>query len=179
MTTPKQTPDTPPSWLHNALRELPHEMTPARDLWPGIAGQLQRSSRPRWKSVAIAASVVVSVLSAASSFYFYQRQQMLQEEMAQLTLQKLESPYQFARVSYVQQWPQVKQSLDPETVRIVEHNLNVIATARVELAKALHKNPDDQVVQNLLRQTLLQEIDTYAQVQKRVQKISAPSDQTI
>jgi len=93
----------------------------------------------------------------------------MRNDMAALTLQKLESPYQFARVSYQKQWPLIKQKLDPETADVVERNLRIIATARDELAKALNKNPDDKVVQELLRKTLSQEIDTYEQVQKLTQ----------
>lgn len=179
MNTSKQTPETQPQWLQQALRDLPQEMNPEHELWPAIASQLKPAQQKRWVPVAIAASVLVSVLSVGSSFYLYQRQQTLQNDMALLTMQKLESPYQFARASYAQAWPQIKQNLDPETAREVEHNLLVIANARDELAKALNKNPDDQIVQNLLRQTLLQEIDTYAQIQKLAQKNSAVSDQTI
>lgn len=179
MNKPDHTPETQPQWLQHALRDLPQELNPEHDLWPGIATQLKSAPQRRWVPLAIAASLLVSVLSVGSSFYLYQRQQTLQNDMALLTLQKLESPYQFARASYAQSWPQIKQNLDPETAQVVEKNLRVIAKARDELAKALNKNPDDQVVQNLLRQTLLQEIDTYAQIQKLAQKKSSLNDQTI
>lgn len=176
-----QQPEAAPEWLQSALRDLPQEMNPDRDLWPAISQQIDRTQqinqvpRQRWIPVAIAASVVVSLLSVGVSVQLYQQQQALRNDMAQLMMEKIESPYQFARASYEQQWPSIKKKLSPETALIVEQNLRVIADARDKLAQALHKNPDDQVVQSLLRKTLSQEIDTYAQVQK----ISQKSDQTI
>jgi hypothetical protein len=179
MTPSHERPDGQPEWLQNALRDLPQEMQPSRDLWPEIAQQINRAPRQRWVPMALAASVVVSLLSVGASFYLYQQQQVMQTDMASLTLQKLESPYQMALARYETQWPSVKQKLDPETAAVVERNLRIIATARDELAKALHKDPNDQVVQELLRKTFSQEIDTYEQVQKLAQPLTEKAIQTI
>lgn len=48
------------------LRQLPREIEPTRDLWPGIAAAiehrpLRRNSRPAWTLLAMAASVVLAV----------------------------------------------------------------------------------------------------------------------
>ncbi len=47
------------------LRQLPRDIEPTRDLWPGIAAAiehrpLRRSSRPAWTFLAMAASVVLA-----------------------------------------------------------------------------------------------------------------------
>ena len=63
--------DNPPSdtELRFRLRQLPRELEPGRDLWPGIEGRLQqpvarRRSFPNWASgLAVAASVLVAIVA--------------------------------------------------------------------------------------------------------------------
>jgi len=151
-----------PAWLQAQLRELPTELNPSRDLWPEVAQQLDKQPRQRWLPVAMAASVLVSVLSATLTWQLYQqRQSEISVAAAEQMLQQLESPYSQARVSYAEQWPQVRASLDPETAAVVEHNLEIIRQAHQELAKALKKRPNDPALQQLMRQTLAKELDVY------------------
>ncbi len=153
--------ETPP-WLQGQLQSLPAELTPARDLWPEVARQLDRNPRQRWLPLAMAASVLVSVLSATLTWQLYQqRQTELSVATAEQLLQQLESPYSQARVSYAEQWPKVRAALDPETAVIVERNLEIIRNAHQELAKALKKRPDDPALQQLMRQTLAKELEVY------------------
>ncbi len=151
-----------PAWLQKHLDTLPAELPPVRDLWPEVAQQLDRQPRQRWLPIAMAASVLVSVLSATLTWQMYQqRQTELSVASAEQLLQQLESPYSQARVSYAEQWPKVRAALDPETAAIVERNLEIIRNAHQELAKALKKQPDDPALQQLMRQTLAKELEVY------------------
>lgn len=151
-----------PEWLQNQLNTLSPEMTPARDLWPEIAKQLDKQPKQRWVPMAVAASVLVSAMSAVFTWQLYQqRESDAAVANAQLLLQQIESPYQQARVSYAEQWPNLRTSLDPETADTVERNLEIIQAAHQELAKALKKQPNDPALQQLLRQTLAKEIEVY------------------
>jgi len=166
-----------PEWLQDQLQALPRELAPTRDLWPEIAQQLDQvrsnqQPRQRWLPMAVAASVLVSALSAVFTWQLYQqRESEVVLANAQLLLQQLESPYQLARTSYAEQWPNLRANLDPETAATVERNLVIIRTAQEQLAKALKKQPDDPALQQLLRQTLAKEVEVY-QVAESASRVS-------
>lgn len=77
------------------LRQLPRDIDPPRDLWPGIAGRLQRSPaprRPRFAALAVAASLCIAAglawqlrLPAAPAPDFLS--ELVQREAAALTLE--------------------------------------------------------------------------------------------
>ncbi|NQD36665.1 hypothetical protein HPT27_06480 [Permianibacter sp. IMCC34836] len=151
-----------PEWLQAELKQLPSELAPERDLWPEIAQQISKPARQRWLPAAVAASVLVSAMSAVFTWQLYQqRSDDAALASSQQLLQQIESPYQLARTSYAEQWPTLKTNLDPETAATVERNLQIIRTAHEQLAKALNKQPDDPALQQLLRQTLAKEIEVY------------------
>lgn len=161
-----------PAWLQNQLNTLPRELAPERDLWPEIAQHISTPARQRWLPTAVAASVLVSAMSAVFTWQLYQ-QRAADAALAnsQQLLQQIESPYQLARTSYAEQWPALKTNLDPETAATVERNLQIIRTAHEQLAKALNKQPNDPALQQLLRQTLAKEIEVY-QVAENASRVS-------
>ncbi|MBU6421072.1 MAG: hypothetical protein KGL98_01370 [Gammaproteobacteria bacterium] len=56
--------------LDAALRKLPHEIQPARDLWPGIAGRIAaRSARNGWSYGVAVAAVVVAAAAVTWSLF--------------------------------------------------------------------------------------------------------------
>ncbi len=86
------------------LRQLPREIDPPRDLWPGIADRLQRPAAPRrrpWFAVlAVAASLCVAVgvawqLRQPSAPTPDFRAELVQREAAALTLEYLAALGQF------------------------------------------------------------------------------------
>lgn len=161
-----------PEWLRQQLDTLSPELSPARDLWPDIAQQINRQPKQRWLPMAVAASVLVSALSGIFTWQMYQQRQSEQAiANAERLLQQIESPYSQARVSYAEQWPTMRANLDPETAAIVERNLQIIGEAHKELAKALKKQPNDPALQQLMRQTLAKEIEVY-QVAENASRVS-------
>ena len=80
---------------------------------------------------------------------------------AQQLLQQIQQPYLPVRAEYEAQWPALRAQLDPETARVVEHNLKIIHKANAELARALERQPDSPVLRQLLRQTMNQEVEVY------------------
>ena len=161
-----------PEWLRKQLDTLSPELSPARDLWPDIAQQINRQPKQRWLPMAVAASVLVSAMSGIFTWQMYQQRQSEQAiANAERLLQQIESPYSQARVSYAEQWPTMRANLDPETAAIVERNLQIIGEAHKELVKALQKQPDDPALQQLMRQTLAKEIEVY-QVAENASRVS-------
>src|SRR5688572_27354146 len=67
MNDPQRTPK-----LQDAIRNMPRELTPARDLWPGIAHAINTPARVDWqRTTALAASIM---LIFGMSLYFSSRQ---------------------------------------------------------------------------------------------------------
>ncbi len=153
-----------PDWLQNQLDTLPDELQPSRDLWPAIAEKLDRRPRSRWLPTAVAASLLISALSALFSWHTSLQHQDTTAATQQL-LQQIGTPYQPVLASYRTQWPSIKKKMDPQTAATIEHNLQIIQQAYNELATALDKQPDDPVLQQLVRQTLNTQIDVYRRAQ--------------
>lgn len=148
-----------PAWLKAQLERLPEELTPERDLWPGIAAQLDRP-RHGWVPLAVAASILVSAASALFSWHAYQIRRQ-ETAIALQELQRIESPYRTAQAAYVKEWPALRSHLDPATAADIERNLRIIHRANAELVEQLRRHPGNQALQRLLRQTLAQEVDLY------------------
>lgn len=159
--------DRAPEWLATALRELPEELSPTHDLWPDIAKSLDRKPA-LWTQTAIAASIIFSVASAGFTWYLWQQRNADRAAFAaaEKTINSIQTPYESARVSYQQQLPQLLQNLDPETAGKVQRNLELIHKASADIAGALHKDPNDPVMRELLLKTYEQELSLYQQLQK-------------
>ena len=152
-----------PEWLKNHLQALPAEIPPARDLWPGIARRLDRPGHHGWMPMAVAASVLISVTATWFTWHVFEQQRHDAAALlaAQQLLQQIQQPYLPVRAEYEAQWPALRAQLDPETARVVEHNLKIIHKANAELARALERQPDSPVLRQLLRQTMNQEVEVY------------------
>ena len=166
--------DAQPEWLQQALRELPKDMAPERDLWPTISAQIEAQSengvqQPRRRfPYAIAASVLITGAALLFSYQNYQQRLATEARLAdaEQVLQQVESPYQYARVSYREQWPELKQYLSPETAEVIEKNLQTIRAAQAEIEQALKKEPNSIELQQLLHQSLNQELSVYRKAEK-------------
>jgi hypothetical protein len=154
--------DERPEWLDKHLATLPREMTPGRDLWPGIESRI-RAPRRWW----IPASVAAGAMAAAMAWML--AGQMGQEQAPVPAVASVElpapvdqaDPWSPARARYSQEWPAVREQLGPETAAVIERNLEIIHRANVDLQIALEQQPDNPALRRLLRQTLAKEIDVY------------------
>jgi type VI protein secretion system component VasK len=155
-----------PEWLRSRLSGLPREIFPARDLWPDIARRLDGRKTFHWMPLAAAASVAISVAAVWITWQtaMEQRRNAAFLLEARQTLQQIQQPYLPVRAAYAAQWPALREQLDPETAAVVERNLEIIRNANAELSRALQRNPDSPVLQQLLHQTLAQEVALYRRV---------------
>lgn len=152
-----------PSWLEKYLSTLPREMDPRRDLWPDIARRLDAPGRRNWIPAAVAASLILSAISALFTWHLYEQRQADAAALiaAREYIRQIESPYLQARHTYEAQWPVLRGQLEPETAVLIERNLEIIRKANAELSRALERQPDSTGLQRLLRQTLAKEVDVY------------------
>ena len=156
--------------FEHQLEQLPKEMEPQRDLWPGIEKALALTPQQSKKKSAVvpmawAASVVVAIM--VSWLSFAPQQGVVPETMnlAQMMQQDFQQQKQLMLASFGQ--PELS-NLPKE----MQEQLNELAAARSTISKALANDPENSELLNLLRWTQKQEIEL-------IRRLYAPQWQTI
>jgi len=161
--------DERPEWLDKHLAALPREINPGRDLWPDIAGRIRKPARSWLPAAALAASVILGVgavwmalrvqAPAPQPAVAVQQESAPQESVPEM----MTASFGPTRARYSQEWPQVREQIDPATAAVIERNLEIIRRANADLVLALEQQPDNPALRRLLRQTLAKELDVYQQ----------------
>jgi hypothetical protein len=176
---PRNPPEDP---LLAKAAELPKDVAPSRDLWPGIAARLAEAPRvagprlARWP-VALAAGFLVASVSALLTW-------SLVRSPATAPVQVAENPQPagtFVPVSYgpnsglsarelvardqlVAQFREKFETLRPETREAILKNLTVMQAAADEIDAALAKDPASGMLKGMLVGTYKQELQLYSTV---------------
>jgi hypothetical protein len=174
---PRNPPEDP---LLAKAAELPKEIEPAHDLWPGIAARLAeapRESRPRsfaWPA-ALAAGFVVASVSALLTWG-------LLRDSQPAVVAKMPTPVaEIIPVSYgpnsgitanelavrdelLAQFREKFGQLKPETRDAIVKNLAVMQTAADQIDAALAKDPASGMLKGFLVGTYKQELQLYSSV---------------
>jgi anti-sigma factor RsiW len=133
---------------------------PPRDLWPGIVGriELQKVERGRFGSrarrVALAAAAAAVVAAAMLAAYTVGRRQ------SQPMITALDpSEFRHARTELLVILEQRRHQLSPETLRVVDSNLQLIDGAIDEITLALGRDPDNPQLSHRLAAVYRQQIE--------------------
>jgi anti-sigma-K factor RskA len=147
--------------LEQAAR-LPHSIEPARDMWPQIADRFeqrkvvraefaQEERRSVWvrRILAVAAGVVLVVVSSVTTYKLTAERQDREPAVAvqgdisalRVELVSLESDYSAALTELSRTLHLRRDRLSPETVEVVEKNLQIIDAAITEASEALDADP--------------------------------------
>lgn len=161
--------------LHRAA-QLPPEVEPARDLWPGIRDKIAAGSAlpsPARRSVVAygwmaAAAVLLVLLSSAATLWVVRhgaptpvpRTRPASELVA---LRTSEPDYIHARKVLYAALEQRRRHLSPETVKILEQNLAAMDRALHAMKTALDKDPGNRGLAVLIESTYRQEIQLLMQ----------------
>ena len=177
---PRNPPEDP---LLAKAAELPKEIEPARDLWPGIAARLAeapRESRPRsfgWPA-AIAAGFVVASVSALLTWGLL-RDSGSTAQVPVATTQTEDAaivPVSYGpnsgitakelvvRDELLAQFREKFGQLKPETRDAIVKNLAVMQTAADQIDAALAKDPASGMLKGFLIGTYKQELQLYSSV---------------
>jgi hypothetical protein len=144
-----------------AASQLATEISPGRDLWPGIAEGIARPGRSRWTPMLAQAAAVVLLVGASSGLTFLAMQDEQPPALA-ITPDLLFEPAAFSSgyalgPKYLEARSDVAAQLDEELARLspearadVESNLRVIRNAIAEINAALEKEPTNVLLQQLL-----------------------------
>ena len=167
--------------LLDGLRGLAVESQPSRDLWPQIAwrmegaktrshpGRGRRVNLPAWQL--LVASIALIVISGGSVWAFLSGRMEAggplgphQETPAQLVgWQDAYSGYDQAVADLDTVLEKGREVLDPETVRVLEENLQTIDRAIQEAGEALRQDPASTVLQRFLADNLRKKVELLRQ----------------
>jgi anti-sigma factor RsiW len=162
---------------------LPRSLTPPRDLWPGIARELERERRWAWAgglqpwALAAAATVAVglgAVLWTARSPSAVRTVEIpaATPEARQASLPEVSDPvvaaaerdYEAAANALLEALQTRQSAIAPETLVAVHANLEVIDRALAELREALVKDPSNPELNRMLVATHRKKVDVLRRV---------------
>ena len=148
---------------------LSTEISPQRDLWPGISEAIAKPGRSRWTpGFAQAAAVLLLVGASSGLTYMATKDEVRIVEVTPpgLTFQQASFGGRYALgVEYQEAHRDLQAQLDTELARLspearedVELNLAMIRGAIAEINEALAEEPDNARLQELLLQTYQEEL---------------------
>lgn len=160
--------------------ELPKEIAPMRDLWPGIAARLGESPRSAknfgW-SMALAAGLLVAAVSALLTWGLVRENAPAPVQFADTrpvdpaivpvnygTNSVIRPSELAARDELLVQFRRRVDGLSPQTRITVLRNLAVIQQAANEIDAALAQDPASGLLNQLLLDTYKQELQLYSKV---------------
>ncbi len=168
--------------LMAAAAELATEVTPERDLWPGIEQAISQPAKPArtvWNSVWAQAAAVLLLVSGSSGVTYLAMTDgaetspvaangpaLIFEPVAGSfgSMYHLGPDYQDARRSLAAKVDEELSRLTPEERTEVQRNIAVIRTAIEDINKALAEEPDNALLQKLLLSTYREELDLMIRV---------------
>ncbi len=162
--------------LDETLADLPRDIPPPPNLWPGIAHRLpRRSRRPRPLVFAAAAGLAGACLAGALTWTVLHEHAAPRGPAIELAAQipTLDEPrsasYVAARDSLEVNFRERLALLDPATRAKIEANLAIIRRAHEDIRKALASDPASPVLEQLWQSTWHDEIDLYDHVVQATQ----------
>jgi hypothetical protein len=168
--------ERPDERIDATLASLPHELQPARDLWPGIESRLEpRRRRGTWAWQAAAAIALVAVSSLITASLVRRADTTVArtnapDPQAQVTKAafgpsySLNAEYDTARRQLATDLEQRLASLPPSARQKLEANLAEMHRAAAEINAALARQPGDPLLEELLLNTYQDELGVLASV---------------
>jgi hypothetical protein len=154
--------------LEQELLDLPRDIVPPRNLWPGISQRLAapRRSRP----VLMAACVAAAAACIASLFTWAVLRRAEAPQGLSVVAQgnpynaTLDAKYIKAHDELQRTFEQRLSLLDPKTRTQIEASLETIRQAKENIRRALQADPSSPLLEELWQSTWHDEIDLYDRV---------------
>lgn len=155
--------------LDRAARHLATEISPERDLWPGIAEAIEQPRRSRWAPVFAQAAAVVLLVGASSTVTYLVVKdesgpvmavapELVFEQASFGSNYNLGPGFQDARNGLRDGLEVELQRLSPESQADVQANLDLIHTAIADINQALEQEPDNVMLQQKLQRAYHEEL---------------------
>ncbi len=170
------------SKIKQSIERLPDSIEPPNDQWSAIrhrieldASRLKSKSQQGWMPYAVAASLLLALVSTAISWKSMSAYQALQQQQIALfeqqrSLQLMEDQHQLVKARFLDDFEQQTESMDPAVVADVKNNLVIIEQAIADIKRALMQDPGNQRLNELLAETYSQERQLIEQI-----KLSYPT----
>ena len=179
--------------LAMAARGLATEITPERDLWPGIEEAINAPKRSHWTPMLAQAAAVVLLVGASSMITYVvvkyddantPPQTIVQVAPSNLVFEQaafgpdhtLESLYGRAGGNVQSNLERELKNLSPEARQDINRNLAVIRQAIDEISAALEKEPNNVFLQELLVEAYGNELAVMNRVGNMTQRVMARKD---
>ncbi|MEX2016237.1 MAG: zf-HC2 domain-containing protein [Candidatus Hydrogenedentales bacterium] len=172
--------------LQTAARELPAEVMPARELWPGIAERIDAATATRnggnivpfrsaWVQVLTAAAVIALIAGGLFSIVPVQVHapatqpgpvsvNMLGDRIVSESFAEVEAEYRAAKAELQEALDAARDELPPETAEAVTASLASIDAAATDIRLALADQPGNPRLERLLIAVYQQELNALEQV---------------
>ncbi len=155
--------------LSRAAGQLATEISPGRDLWPGIAEAITAPRPRRWVPVFAQAAAVVLLVGASSMVTYAimkDRQQPVITVTPELMFEQasfgnrysLGPGFQDARNALVAEFEAEIERLSPEVRAEIETNLALVRKAIFDINQALEQEPENVLLQERLLRTYREEL---------------------
>lgn len=145
--------DDDPEMLRPLVDRLPRSIEPPRDLWPAVEARLAHRARPprrRFAALAIAAGVLIAVMSSLATAWLLRSNEPSQTAVVTAAPAPREAAYLRATASLSQELAMRRDQLAPETIAVLERNLAIIDRAIAESRAALAGDPGNADLAELL-----------------------------
>ncbi|MCP4334120.1 MAG: hypothetical protein GY785_15800 [Gammaproteobacteria bacterium] len=161
--------------LDLAAKRLATEISPERDLWPGIVEAIEAPRRSRWTPMFAQAAAVVLLIGASSAVTYVAvkgEQGPVTQVSPDLIFERasfggrhnLGPGFQDARNSLAAEFDVELARLSPESRADVEANLELVHQAIVEINQALEQDPNNALLQAKLLGAYREELSVLRRV---------------
>lgn len=154
--------------LARAIRDLPRELPPHRDLWPGIERKIAAHPRRRagwaqtWVPYGVAASLLVA--SAALVLSIYRTNALVPGVVSfDRSMDNMQAEYIQVRNPLMQKFNEANRNLDPATRDDLYRNFEIMEQARRQIEAQVRAHPEDRRLLELLMKVNQQELDLLRQ----------------
>jgi hypothetical protein len=155
--------------LDRAARQLATDISPERDLWPGIAEAIEKPQRSRWTPMFAQAAAVVLLVGASSMVTYLAvmdnkgpvtavAPELVFEQASFGNNYNLGPGFQDARNILRDELDVELARLSPAARSDIQENLDLIHGAIVEINTALEREPDNVLLQQKLLRAYREEL---------------------
>ncbi len=174
--------------LDMAASRLATDISPERDLWPGIEEAINRPKRSRWTPMLAQAAGIVLIVGVSSLLTYvavkYDEPAVVQVAPANLVFERaafgadhtLASVYSRASGDVEARLERELAKLSPEARKDVELSLAVIREAIDDIGQALEQEPNSAFLQRLLVEAYSNELELMNRVGQMTQRVMARKD---